>query len=350
MKKVVSLLLVLLLSLGMVTVATANDRIIKGNESDRYSDIDDGAVAIQWGNKVWIPIPHGPFFGYLSRTDGLATPANAKGYIVADGARFRAPSFTFRAQQNSAMVDSSALELLKLTDKDADYGDKDTSILTLRITFHEKFRNTNLDGVEFKYTISFKNNTTGIDGNFRIGNAYIIMDSADLNVLNTEKGYVIKAEKYNSKIEVEIGGEVILNTRLFNGRRYWAWAETDWWEKVDDDMKAKYKDIQEVINIDWLGYNDATTTVHLSGFAGDNYWVYSADEDGNLTYLGRSNNKDLPLVAKYYLASRELNIDSDIEPDDDDDDEYDDVPEINPITGGDDVYPSNVNDNPGTGK
>ncbi|MCL2034230.1 MAG: hypothetical protein FWG94_05805 [Oscillospiraceae bacterium] len=248
------------------------------------------------------------------------------------------------------MVDSSALELLKLTDKDADYGDKDTSILTLRITFHEKFRNTNLDGVEFKYTISFKNNTTGIDGNFRIGNAYIIMDDADLNVLNTEKGYVIKAEKYNSKIEVEIGGEVILNTRLFNGRRYWAWAETDWWEKVDDDMKAKYKDIQEVINIDWLGYNDATTTVHLSGFAGDNYWVYSADEDGNLTYLGRSNNKDLPLVAKYYLASRELNIDSDIEPDDDDDDEYDDVPEINPITGGDDVYPSNVNDNPGTGK
>ncbi|MCL2034182.1 MAG: hypothetical protein FWG94_05565 [Oscillospiraceae bacterium] len=349
MKKVVSLLLVLLLSLGMVTTASAYYWQMPGTSARAFDG--DADVLLQVSNVVYVPIDAVCAIDFDARAllgVKLGTAGKTTDYLIRDtDYPFRAPTYTFRAQQNSALVDSTKIEFAVIPDIDMLI-----PVLSVKIEFKEKFRNTNLDGVDFKYTITFGSNSTrtlSLEGGFSVGNDVIIADDADLNVINTEKGYIIKAEKYNSKLEVEVGENVVLNTRLFNGRRYWAWADSDWWE-FDDEMKKKYNTIQEVVNLDWLGYNEATTTVHLTDFAADNYWVYSADEDGNLTYLGRSNNKDLPLVAKYYLSSREIDVDSDIEPEDDIDDEYDDVPEINPITGGDDVYPSNVNDNPGTGK
>ncbi|MCL2034874.1 MAG: hypothetical protein FWG94_09100 [Oscillospiraceae bacterium] len=231
-----------------------------------------------------------------------------------------------------------------------EYG-KPGGFIGVEIGIKDKIKSVNKHDLAFTVTIA-KGSTrivsTSVDTTISNG-VYEVDKNTNYAEHIDPKGHILNSLAYNSDVEVLVGEEVYFKTRLFQNRRYWAWADMDGWD-IDDAMKKQYPAIVEVVNLDWLGYNDVTTTVNFKDFASDNYWVYSVDSDGGLVYAGRSNQWVELNSTKYYLANRELNVDSDIEPEDDIDDEYDDVPEINPITGGDDVYPSNVNDNPGTGK
>ena len=367
MKKVVSLLLVLLLSLGMVTIASANWGVLVGGQNTTPSELWDNAEYTFQHDNIDILVRQAPSNIDLS----TATPGITEvdfgggviGYQVAPNVNV---SRFFRVDRvnvskGSQYIDGSPkLDLLTVEGV--------PRVAVIRLDVKDKVRTLNTHDILLKsYRVQFmqdNNRWSGsveysLDNEAKWANAYYEVEKDDVyasHAADGSKGHMLEARAYINNIEVEIGEEVYFKTRLFQNRRYWAWADMDWWEK-DDAMKKQYPSIQEVVNVEWLGYNDSTTTVNFKDFATDNYWVYAADSEGNLKYVGRSNawldlvpETDGGTVAKYYLSSREIDVDSDIEPEDDIDDEYDDVPEINPITGGDDVYPSNVNDNPGTGK
>ena len=367
MKKVVSLLLVLLLSLGMVTTASAWVFTTGGSSVDR----GDITLAPQDGTSVadgvnadteaaLIAAFKGVKSGNSEMTAGSKSAATSgsteelEGAVIIRGSAYvswdwaknvRNPRLTSRVRvaKGSQFLDSHKLVGVRIGN---------ATVLGFEFSIHEKIKSIALDGHDLEFRAIVMHGSTEIlstEISEKVGNAHVTVDKDD-NYVYADKGLIVAAEEYNSKIAIELADNVVLETRVFKDRNYWAWADDVWWDGVDDAMKTQYKDIQEVLNLDWLGYNDATTKVNLQNkFAGDNYYVYGVNEDGGLFYMGRSNQL-LDLTSKYYLSIRELNVDSDIEPEDDIDDEYDDVPEINPITGGDDVYPSNVNDNPGTGK
>jgi hypothetical protein len=155
------------------------------------------------------------------------------------------------------------------------------------------------------------------------------------------QGQYVRATDFIREFEIFIEQSVSITTTAFRNRNYYARANND---ISDDDFELmlEYDGIYDVRNLFFAGA--WTSNVNL-GLTRDD-WIYDAD----LNFLGRGNATDLPLLSKYYIADRELDvpdgaIDEPIEePYDGDGDDS-----VNPPMGGDDV-PMNVNANPGTGR
>jgi len=114
-------------------------------------------------------------------------------------------------------------------------------------------------------------------------------------------GAVIEAMEYNSKINLDLGNDVILTTKLFKGKFYYGTAGRTP-EKVDEEVMDKYKDIEVVIILKTVGFGSSSDTVRLGREYKDHY-IY----DGDLNYLGRGNDS-LPFASRYYAAKVKLSV------------------------------------------
>ena len=344
MKKVVSLLLVLVLSLGMVTMAAAD--WTAGSNFGVDSNADFGP---QKSDELKIDVPADAFpeFSGEAITGSPGVVRSVGG--VLPWSYGKDARFTVRmrvAKGGAALANGS---------NSASVGNDGTKTI-VKIGMANPFKNSSTDGVDVDVTVIIKA-TRGPDKDqevsgrfeFTYANDSINVDGGD-HYVNAENGIIVIADEYINKLEVELDEGVILNARVFRNRNYWAHVDLDAGEADDDVLRAN-RTIETVVNLQWLGYSDTATTVNLSDIQGNDFWVYGLNEDGGLVFLGRSR-ENLELRSKYYLSARELDIDTEFEPEEEgefDPEEYE-VPEINPETGGDDSYPSNINDNPGTGK
>jgi len=214
----------------------------------------------------------------------------------------------------------------------------------LQIKTKEHYATTNTDGIDWAVRVTvYKNDKKNTVGSFEVSGNWK-NDEIDLD----EDYYdwapggdtIIKPSVYIKKVEIDAGADVTVFAKMFNNRKYYARAYNEVKDE-DDDVFNKYLEMDEVIYLDSIGLQVDGNVVKL-GHNDKSLIVYDKD----LNRLGTTVDS-LPVTSKYYIASKELDIDDEDlgEPDDGDGDEFD--PGGN--TGGDDV-PENVNDNPGTGR
>lgn len=168
----------------------------------------------------------------------------------------------------------------------------------------------------------------------------------DDDYVDLSKGQVAEAIEYNKAIEVDLGEGVIVNTKMFAGKKYYGIAKRDNDEK-DDAVLAAYADIDSVYTLYTVGLTGSNNTVEFKDLD-DSFYVYTKNAEGNLVLLGKSNEK-LPVTSKYYLANKELVDVDDADEEDIDTDEETIDGDSNPATGGDDASET-VNYNPSTGR
>ena len=356
MKKAITLFLVLILAFSSLVTASAwsGTNYWIGSVGGFESDVEYAAQDSNEFNYLLDFAPDGPFAGFSTATWGGTSPPEfaGKSYVswpVTDagtGTRTRNLTARIRLSKGANLIDSYKIVGIK------DRGSPQREFAAFQIILHEKVRSADTDGMDIDFTAVIQQGGRDIasfTGSINYGNAYVNVFGND-EYVNAEKGLIVVAREYNNKLEVDLGDGISLNTSVHKGRNYWAWAESGANEE-DASVLKSYPFIQETMILDWLGYNEMMSTVKLNGF-GNAFWVYTLNDEGDLVYLERSD-KELPLHKKYFLSSRELDIG--FEPDYPDfdfpgsEEKYDD-PEINPSTGGDDVHPSNFNDNPGTGR
>lgn len=157
--------------------------------------------------------------------------------------------------------------------------------------------------------------------------------------------HVVEADAYIRNIQVDLGQNVSIWTRMFEGKKYYGDVSQE--VKAEDEaVLAKYPDIDTVYYLKTINLNATGDTVAFD--MDSNMYVYVQDADGNLVFLGRSADR-LPYYTKYFLSAKELDVEAAVvEPGDTT--EPGETPEEPPITGGDDAPAENVNDNPGTGR
>lgn len=156
---------------------------------------------------------------------------------------------------------------------------------------------------------------------------------------------VVEADAYIRSIQVDLGQNVSIWTRMFEGKKYYG-AVSQEVKAEDEAVLAKYPDIDTVYYLKTINLNATGDTVAFD--MDTNMYVYVQDADGNLVFLGRSADK-LPYYTKYFLSAKELDVEA-VTTEPGDTTEPGETPEEPPITGGDDAPAENVNDNPGTGR
>lgn len=210
----------------------------------------------------------------------------------------------------------------------------------INIKFVEKYVSTKDLDFKFKVYLTSKKSRIGNEAEFYGTLSNEKQDVAeDDDYVYTYDTPVFEAKAYIKNLEIEVGNGVTINAKVFEGKKYYAQAS----QKVkseDDATLTQYPDIDTIFYLDTIGLNSSGNTVKLD--IDDKLFVYNAD----LEYIGTTADA-LPYSTKYYVASKELDVESDAEPTDEPGETEE--PGDNPGMGGDDV-PENVNDNPGTGR
>lgn len=109
---------------------------------------------------------------------------------------------------------------------------------------------------------------------------------------------VLNVTKYVSKAELELDYGILVNTRLFNGKKYYLSASNDI-SRSDENVFAKYPAINYVYTLSNVGIIASNTTVTID--RGDGDYVYNE----KLEYLGRTGEK-LSYSNKYYVTAERL--------------------------------------------
>lgn len=324
MKKILALLLVTVLALGMCTVSFAASAKVGGYISGLSGDVQDYAGAdteLKAGREYFFPIAAAD----LVDTDGKAWGATVTAKQLKDSKVTIKSSHKTGSQyiDKVEIVDVSGAANIKFKIIDPVVSTKE---IDYEYNFHLVFDKTRSDKIRM-YHISGQ-----------IVNDIIHVNDSD-DYVDLSKGHIAEADSYIKAIECDLGNEVYIHTKLFNGKKYYGVADGDISDE-DDAVMTKYPEINAVINIKAIGLNVAGNIVELRDYGSETY-VYDKD----MKYLGTANNL-LPYSAKYYLADKKVNSSSDTaEEEEEEEEDGEDVPE-------DDYVPSssNINDNPGTGR
>jgi len=351
MKKVLSLLLVLVLALGMSTTAFASWKTDK-TQPEKATTMGGGIGGGSLDIGTFSPVKGNglgkqEFYITIAQTDlgvtkdpGINTWADTASNGVTKGtvmkADISASKITLKTKisKGSAVFDEVKFEYNTVG------GNKVAQIL---VEFMKPFKSNNDDGVDFEITPyfvvdgkSWVDNGLTLTGTY--GNALNEDVDADTTLFDMSDGDIMKPSEYVKSIELDLGEGVSVFGRAIKGTKYWAVADKDA-SAAEDEMMVKYG-IDDVYHLQNINVAGIANYVMLND-ADPSAYVY----DGDLKYLGQAKEK-LAFAETYYLSAKKLDVDDDedIEPDD-----GDDYPVAPPVTGGD-GYPENINDNPGTGR
>lgn len=326
MKKVLSLVLAVMLVVGMTTVAfaAADTEIDPAKLGLSLEDQPEGVT--RPGTKFTFNITDGD--GNLITIDrayvrkhkiGVQIRATEGSAIIKDAKlKYDAVGSAGKAYVEVSIVDDYA------TTKEIDFS------VQVYLTKNKSRLTGSQDGVDG----TFENDFTEV---FE-GDDYVYLGDAP----------VAKAQDYIRDIKVDLGQGVSITTKMFDGKSYYGKVSQEI-KSEDEKVLAQYPDIDTIYYLKTIGL--ASTGDVVAFDLESNFYAYTQDEDGNLVYVGRTNDK-LAYYTKYFLSLKELEVEEVLEEDGEDLLEPgEDLTEPAPDElGGDDGAPANVNDNPATGR
>ncbi len=357
MKKVVSLLLVAVLALGMSTMAfAAGVKVVKdptanpGSYTPAYagsnvtgapgSQIIDFTDSARAGDEKFAEMPLvGGTTTFFTLDSTTATYTATAGLTKAAASQAKVTMKT-RISKGSAAIDKIELN----------YGATGNTA-RIKVALVNPFVSNNEDGLEFEATAYIL-----VDGKSWLDIAPLSIAGTLKNVLddtNVDKDTtyfdfsdgktIMKPTELVKSMEYYLGENVSVFGRALKNAKYYAVAKTSTTD-ADDANILKY-DLDGVYHIKAVNLASVASYVTL-GDADATQYIY----DGDMKYLGRGNDH-LPYAETYYLSAKELDTDASTDEEEPTDESSDEEPVApNPGTGADDNYPTNVNDNPGTGR
>lgn len=316
MKKVLSLLLVAILVLGMSSVSFAATKsggyVGTPTVNDFSGDLEaDASVAWQIPQLQDVPLATAGVTYHTAKAV-KAAKVTVKSSLKS-GSKFLDEVKIDDAQPTTGLGTTTAkvaCVVFNIVDPFVSTGDVDYNY-----TFYLAFDGKQDRNIDYHAEAQIIANTVPVD--------------ADTDYVDLSDGLVADVSAYVKAIEVDLGNGVILNTKLYNGKKYFGVASTDVSED-DDAIMSKYPSIDQVITLTTIGLNAAGNIVTLED-CGDGY-VYDKD----MKYLGRANEK-LPYSTKYYISTIEIVSE-------------DEVGEGDAPEDGEGEAPANANDNPETGR
>lgn len=349
MKKALSLLLVLVLALGMSTVAFAATNATKIDYADWSYDDNFLMTAVPYNQQVdgdgtstiYIPIVKSTNLAAVdtSTTASGGTSGDIKENVFSKsdmGVKLRWSKGSQLLDEAKINKKQSRVEVIFLT-KVASIKDIDYKFEVL-VTFGSR---TLAGGTSTSNTYgtapTFEGTWSADDRLEEIG---------DADWFDFDGTAHFKTDTFIRKFEYNFSDLATVHGRALKGVKYWGRAKDEPTD-ADQDLMIEHSAIVGVIYMNQINVKGVADYVTIND-ADASIYVYTMD-NGQLKYLDRGN-ANLPYADVYYLAAAELDTD-DVEPDDggyDDggDDSYVPAEDL----GGDDEYPSNPHDNPGTGK
>lgn len=339
MKKMLSLVLAVVMVMGLSTAVFAQDTKINGMNTglqqayDANNNTSSTDLSVRAGDTIEVPLT-GSVFTY----DGEELAADA----AITSALIRSGKVTVRTsvRSGSKVIEKISLNYKKFGAEIA--GGEKTAYI--KIEFVDQFVSTK--DIDFDASVYLVINGTrqddyALDLAGTIKNNVTEVYEGD-DYVDLSDGQVVEAMDYVKKIEADLGNNVSVHTKMFKGKKYYGSASLT---PDSNDLKimADNADIELAYTLKTVGINSTADKVEFD--LDDTFYVYSLDKEGNLVYVGKSNEL-LPLASKYYLAGKELVL-ADDEEDIDEEDVIDS--EDNPSTGGDDSKEV-VNYNPSTGR
>lgn len=337
MKKVVSLLLVVVLALGMSTMAFAkigNGPLTTGALTDPPAP-SGGWDDVRPGTKVSIALPSNIFAddgnspAFDNATGGVTKNEISRGKVTV---RTKIAKGSNVIKEVKFVYDVPSASTVKFA--------------RIQVEFIDPFVNASTDGQDFDVTVFLTVDGTryeevGAQLAGTLINSNIGAIDADTDYVNLDGGRIVEVDEYSKNVEYYLGSGVSVFGKAFKDKTYYGYVTMDATE-AQEQLMDKYG-IDEVYNLKTVGLQGVANHVVLENTDADAY-VYDAD----LKYLGQGKD-ELAYSAVYYLASKKLDVDDEGDFDDTDEPEdEDDVPEAPPITGGfDDI--ENENANPSTG-
>ncbi len=284
-KRIVSLILAALMALGFTTAASAaakNTGEITGMACDLsygYSgDSDLGEIAPMDECVVYINLTD-DMFTWDGDYEPAATPAPLT------SAQIRRARLTARA------TNAKALESVTVNRRES----------RIEVKFLDELVGVKEQDFDFDVTLSIdgrqqRDYAMNFTGTF--ANPVLEVD-ADTDYADISDGYVIEAIENVRAIDLNVGGGVLIHTKLSKGRKYYGVALNIPHDDADEFMKAN-PTVTEAITLKTVGLNNDTSTITLGG-GFDDYYVYSKDDK----YLGLGSD-ELPYTDTYYLAIEKL--------------------------------------------
>lgn len=318
MKKITVILLALVIALGMTATAfAANPKITDQIAAVPGADVGEKGP----GYEIWLPLVKDAFGG---ATDDL-TMADVKTSKITVKQTVKSGPKAIKSVELKANSSGVACILLKLADPFTS-----TKPLDFETNIYLSINNKRQ---------SFTTNVTGT-----INNQEIYVDS-DTDYVDLSSGRTATCEETTGKIEVYLGNDITIFTKMLKGKQYYGSVSRDP-DSDDDAIFDEYPDVEDVYKLTTINLNGSGKTVQID--VGDGYYVYGK----NLEYLGKTGEL-IPYSDKYYLAAKKLDI---VEPDDEaayDDETDEEITEPEDVVGQDilpAVAPGSGNgNNPDTG-
>lgn len=317
MKKVLSLLLAVMLVVGLAPVVFAATGYQLGTSASNAFSAGAGVAIVD------TTVPGTTFPVYLANSTG--------GFI----------------NKSTVKTDKLTFKVTTPSGKKALSGSQTTSIkydaagnAYVEVKFAKPFVSTSSLDYEIEVQLfqdKVKVDTFEVSGT--LGNAGVEVQGGDEYVSLVNGTQFADVKGYCKNLEMELQEDFFVYFNAFNGKKYYGYISKDI-KDADQEISAQYPDIEYIYYLSQVNLAGSGTTVKING-EDSKMFVYNAD----LEYLGTTDDK-LPISEKYYVSTKELDIESDVDEAPTGDDATD---AGNPDMGGDDV-PANINDNPGTGR
>ena len=312
MKRILSVLLAVILGAGMTVAAfAANPRITE--QTKALSNVDVGERGP--GYQIWLPLVMEAFDE--ADYDLTMQDVRTNRITVRQNAR--------RGAQAIASVDIK---------------ENKNKVACILVTLADPFTSVQPMDFETRLELYFngkrQNLVTTVSGTLanKLDEVF-----SDTEYIDLSGGITALAVENSRGVEAYLGNGVSVFVNMARNREYYGTA-TNIPDDNDIEVMNKFSDIEEALTLTTIGLNAEGKNVRID--AGRNYYVYSR----NMAYLGRSNDM-LPYSTKYYLSSRELDVDDEEEDFEDEPeviDELEEEPDDEP-----EPYPDPDHDNPPSG-
>ncbi len=275
MKKIVSLLIAAILTIGMTATAFAdatNPKITK--QISAIANVDAGEQRA--GAKIFLPLKKEAFEG-----------------AVADltGADVKTSKITVR---QATKIGANAIESVEIKED----SNKNAGIL---ITLIKPFASVKPQDFEISIYLNIngvrQNHETFVTGTITNGETIVY---ADTDYIDLSNGSTAACEETANKVEVYLGDEVSMFVKMLKGKNYAGTATTEP-EESDLAVFDKYPDISDSYTLSVIDLSTSGKPVKIT--AAEKSYVYNADME-----LIGDTSEMLPFSKKYYLATKKLDI------------------------------------------
>ena len=357
MKKVTSLLLVLVLVLGMSVTSFASIKV-KTDETTGagFSTAKNGAVSGPEVDLGDVTPGDSAKFKLISNGTGKAfdldmskattqeatAAAQASNGLATEGYVKKAlPKVVARTRisKGANAIDKAEINFGATGD-----------VAQIELKFVNPFKNNNVDGQEFDIWLfpvvdgkTWNYKEKGINFKGVLKNDTVPVD-AQTSYVDLYTGYIAEITETVRKVEFDLGSDVIIIGKGHKGAKYWGRAHQDVSETDSDNMDKH--NIDAVYHLEVLGGLDKGANNVEIRSAGKKDYIF----DGNMKFLGMGDSKTIPYSETYYIADHMIEIEAEAEPiENADNAEQADPLVVPPETGATASAPQGLFQNPSTG-